>query len=246
LEGNADQKAILMRVCSLLAKVTRCVVAISAPHPKTDKIQHLEVIRTAADFCVIVLATSSFKVSHQICHFNHTFPDDFLEGLNVFLNNTFSNRYLNDVTSSFVESIIATAPVNNDLFHTILVQILLNIYKICLDNCNIDIYTKGSSNLLLYPELTQDVGVVLDFLEDTKRILELMTATPGKLEVKVGQNIGSSELKPFSILDACYPVKDVGDGHVMMIGPVRVEYQVGVTYLKHFAELLPEYLRRKN
>jgi heat-inducible transcriptional repressor len=246
LEGHADQKTILTRVCSLLAKVTRCVVTASTPHSKTDKIQHLEVIQTAADLCVIVLATTSSKSSHKICRFNHTLPSNFVEGLNTFLNNTFSNRYLTEVTHSFVESIIATTPLTNNLFNTILAPILFTIYQICLDNCNIDIYTKGRSNLLLYSELAQNVKIILDFLEDHKKILELMTAPPGNLEIKVGQNIGSSELRPFSILNACYTVKGIGDAHIMTIGPVRVEYQIGVTYLKYFSELLPEYLKQKS
>ncbi|GHU86521.1 heat-inducible transcription repressor HrcA [Clostridia bacterium] len=245
LEDSPNQQACLIKACSILAEISHCVVMFSAPYSKTEKVQHLEVVRTSSDFCVVVLATSSCVVKHKICRFDHTVSDNFLRGLNTFLNNTFSNRYLRDVTDTFVNSIIATAPVEDSSFNAILSPILLCVYQICLESCNIDLYTKGGTNLLLYEGLAKDAWRILDLLEDPQKALALMLAEPNQLEIRVGQNIGGSELRPFSILDTCYTVKAFGEGRITMIGPVRIEYPMCVAYLKYFTEILPDYLKRE-
>ncbi|MDR2817340.1 MAG: heat-inducible transcriptional repressor HrcA [Oscillospiraceae bacterium] len=246
LEDSPNQKACLIKACSILAEISRCVVVFSSPHSETEKVQHMEVVRTSSDFCVVVLATSSGTVRHKICRFDHTISDGFLRGLNTFLNNTFANRFLRDVTDAFVNSIIATAPAEYSSFNAILSPILLCVYQICLESCNVDLYTKGRTNLLLYEELGKDAWRVLDLLENPQKVLDLMTAEPDQLEIRVGQNIGGSELRPFSVLDACYIIKDLGTGRIAMIGPVRIEYPVCVAYLKYFTEILPTYLKRKD
>ncbi|MDR1354014.1 MAG: heat-inducible transcriptional repressor HrcA [Oscillospiraceae bacterium] len=243
LESNPNQKSILTMVSAILAEITHCVAVLSTPHSKTDKIQHLEVSCTSNDLCIIILATTAHTIRHKVCKFNHNISSNFLTALNTFLNNTFANRYLTDITNSFVKSIISTNLNEDTSFQTILSPILLCIYQICLDSCNVDLYIKGRTNLLLYDEAKEDVAKALNLLEDPQKVLELMTTKSGELDIKVGQNLGGSELKPFSILDACYTAKSLGEGHITIIGPIKMRYKISASYVRYFAEILPGYLK---
>jgi transcriptional regulator of heat shock response len=109
----------------------------------------------------------------------------------------------------------------------------------------VDLYIKGITNLLLYDELKSDVARVLKVLEDPPKLLDLMKAKSGELSIKVGQNLGGSELKPFSILDACYSVRGVGEGHISIIGPINIDYRVCAAYSRYFAGILPDYLKNR-
>ncbi len=235
---------ILKRASAILAEATNCVAIFSSVHSETDKIEKVLVIPTKSNFCIVVMSTIHGVIKHKTCNLGGILSELFLEGLNTFLNNGFSNRSPLEITHSFIQSLISTSSINanESMLNSMLVPILFCIYDICSELCNVDLFIKGSTNLLCYEELAPNIKDILAFLEEHSRVKKLMTAQPDKIQIQIGQNIAGSEFKPFSVLDTCFEIKGKGKGGIVVIGPVKMNYSLCVAYLQYFVDILPKLL----
>ena len=69
-----------------------------------------------------------------------------------------------------------------------------------------------------------------------------MNQEPGDIEIKIGPDFLNHKLINFSVLASGYRVKNQGEGGIALLGPVRLDYNSCVAYLKYFSQALPKFL----
>lgn len=235
---------ILKKAAQILADVSKCAAIFTTIYSEINKIEKINLIPTASNLCIVAISTTYGCDKNKICNLGCTISELFLESLCIFLNNSFVAKSPAEVTQKFVKSLIMTFDDGNEesVLNSMYIPVLLCIYDMCCELCHVDLFIKGSTNLLNYSELSNDVSSILSFIEEHSEVKKLITAEVGEIKIQIGQNIANSELKPFSILDICYKVKEKGKGRIALIGPVRINYRLCTTYLKYFADILPKFI----
>jgi heat-inducible transcriptional repressor len=104
-----------------------------------------------------------------------------------------------------------------------------------------------SEAALQHPEFrdVERFGHFLTLMQERAALLELL-AGPASLEssVRIGAELGSSDLGSYSMVTATYSVGDTHQGTIGVIGPTRMRYPEVIASVKHVAKTVGKVLQR--
>ena len=97
-----------------------------------------------------------------------------------------------------------------------------------------EVYQSGQMNLLFYPELEQGgVRRIMNFFEQKRDLVELLTQRPGRVTVLIGEESGQPELRSSSVVVSRYGIGTQDAGALAVLGPIRMDYGKIVAVLRY-------------
>ena len=119
---------------------------------------------------------------------------------------------------------------------------------------DLKVYTSGATNMLKYPELinSQSAEKLLGTFEDiedkeefVKYVEDAISGEDKDIQIHIGEENQSEELKDCSLITATYKMPEGAKGTIGIIGPKRMDYKKVVTMLKNLTGELDDIFSEK-
>lgn len=224
----------LKEVAALLANLTNYTVVVTEEKEGEDKIRHLKLVGLLEDKALLVLVLSSQKVKDYVLSHLEKISDEDLRKLTEVLNNYLMNKKFDDLTPELREEIIKIFPDSPLLVEEIF-SIIINALG---EEKNVDVIVEGLKNIFKLPEFNEvkKIESFINTLEDHERVARifdnLLGQEKGKVDVKIGDEIGLEELSDFTVIATNCSFCEGITGKIGIIGPTRMLYEKNINLLE--------------
>lgn len=141
----------------------------------------------------------------------------------------------------------ALAPIRDEIGDESLFEAALEILRRALSEGRERLYLGGTTQMLTQPEFhdVEKVKHTLMMLEEEELIKDILHAhMGGGLEVTIGEENTSKQMKESSIITATYHLNGELLGTIAVLGPTRMEYAKAMSLLNYMNENLSEVIKR--
>jgi heat-inducible transcriptional repressor len=170
--------------------------------------------------------------------------------LNMLLNTHLNGLTLQEINIGLISKIKGAAGE----FDSVVEEVLKTIADTISED-DLEIYTSGATNIFKYPELadSQRASEFLDSFEDKEDLAELINEVQMDseksgtgLQVYIGDEAPSKNLKDCSLVTATYDLGDGVKGTIGIIGPKRMDYKNVMNNLSNLKNQLESTLKRSD
>ncbi|MEG2173883.1 MAG: heat-inducible transcriptional repressor HrcA [Oscillospiraceae bacterium] len=235
---NADPDQLLEDAATSLAGLTRLATISTTMIPTTVTVRRIEIIPAGPRTVVILLIVSSGVIKNKVCRVDFDVNDAIVDFFVKFVNSRLQGHSLDEITSSYISAV----NVSLGEYARVFVPVLASVYELVREINNGQYFTKGTTNLLEYEELSSMAYDLLSFIEKRHEMLRLVLQNENPTSVMIGREAAAVELADSSVLIARYHIGDSAVGAIGVIGPVRMDYARLLPHLEYFAQTLGKLL----
>lgn len=227
---------ILQQVVKVLAANTNYASLVTTSSKKGRNIKFIQLSALSDDQMLMVLVLDGNVVKNQIIHTDEVCDNEVMLKLNLVFNTFLQGKNLDTINISVVQNMKEQVGVYSHLVSTILDEIAL----ILKDDEEPEIYTSGATNILKYPELSDNgkASELLYTFEEKRMLSHLITDKLGEnedrgIQVYIGNETSVDTMKDCSVVTATYEIEEGVYGKVGIIGPKRMDYEKVVDTLQN-------------
>lgn len=224
----------LKEVAIVLAGLSNYTVIVTEEKQGEDKIHHLKLVGLLEDKALLVLVLSSKKVKDYVLSFMEKISEEELKKLTDILNYHLINKNVDEITPELKQEIVNIFP-NSPL----IVEEIFNLVITSLgEEKNVDFIVEGMKNIFKLPEFNEvkKIESFINTLEDQERVSKIfdniLGQEKGKVEIKIGDEIGLEELNDFTVIATNCSFCEGIQGKIGIIGPTRMFYEKNITLLE--------------
>jgi heat-inducible transcriptional repressor len=224
----------LKEIAMVLAGLSNYTVIITEEKQGEDKIHHLKLVGLLDDKALLVLVLSSKKVKDYVLSFMEKISEEELKQLTDVLNYHLINKNIDEITPELKLEIMNIFP-NSPL----IVEEIFNLVITSLgEEKNVDFIVEGMKNIFKLPEFNEvkKIESFINTLEDQERVSKIfdniLGQEKGKIDIKIGDEIGLEELNDFTVIATNCSFCDGIQGKIGIIGPTRMFYEKNITLLE--------------
>ena len=236
---KADKlEVILENAAKLLASDTNYTSMITKPKYKKHVVKFLQLSDFDIHKLLMVLVLDNNLVKNRIIDVPIELDKEMVLKLNIVLNTFLQGLGIEGINIAVIQKLKQQAGEYKELVELILDEIA----KIIDEEDQLQIYTSGATNILKYPELSDNnkASEILHTLEEKNMLTRLITdkmendAEETGIQVYIGNESSIESMKDCSLVTATYKVEDGVYGKVGIIGPKRMDYERVVESLQNF------------
>lgn len=236
---KADKlEVILENAAKLLASDTNYTSMITKPKYKKHVVKFLQLSDFDIQKLLMVLVLDNNLVKHRIIDVPVELDKEMVLKLNIVLNTFLQGLGLEGINISVIQKLKQQAGEYKELVDLVLDEIA----KIIDEEDQLQIYTSGATNILKYPELSDNnkASEILHTLEEKNMLSRLITDKMDSdteetgIQVYIGNESSIESMKDCSLVTATYKLEDGVYGKVGIIGPKRMDYEKVVESLQNF------------
>jgi len=221
---RAEIDEALEETAEALSQVTELLAIVSSPSLTSTAIRHVEILALQADVIMVVIITTSGRVSKRVFQLSSRVDEGLVEFARVYLNerltgfqlgtraieNAFSSPELGATERSFLAA-------------------LLPAFRVVVGQDPGALHMGGTSRLLerLSGQGVEHLNDVVAQLEERYNLLELLSGAlrGGDIYLRIGHEMNEPSLQAYSLVAANYGVANRNLGTVSVLGPTRMDYQ---------------------
>jgi heat-inducible transcriptional repressor len=239
--ARTEVDAALQATTEMLSELTRLLALVSAPPLGTATVRHVEVLLLQPQVVMVVVITSTGSVTKRVyrlaepvdpglANWGAQYLNDRVAGLE--LGSHVLRRRLDEPASGRHEK--AFLAVLRPLFDEALAAEEQNLY------------VGGTAGLLedLRGEELESYQRLLEVLEKRAALLDVLSQTldPHRPFVRVGPEIDHPDLHNLSLVGASYGLTNRSLGTVILLGPVRMDYDKAIRSVRAAAHELSRFV----
>lgn len=253
LDRKADRiENLLKQVAKMLAVNTNYASMITTPKYRSRKVKFIQLTTVDDSHLLAIIFLEGNIPKNKMIEVTHRYEDAVLLKLNIVLNSLLQDLDLEEINITVIQKLKEQAGEHSELVSSVLDAIADAIRE----EDNIEVYTSGATNMLKYPELSEDDGgrSLLYTLEDKQELTELvddkLSAENSEghkrdIQVYIGNETPIDSMKNCSVVTATYEIENGVYGKVGIIGPKRMDYDKVVGTLKTLMTQLDEIFKKK-
>lgn len=236
---KADKlEVVLENAAKLLASDTNYTSMITKPKYKKHVVKFLQLSDFDIHKLLMVLVLDNNLVKNRIIDVPIELDKEMVLKLNIVLNTFLQGLGIEGINIAVIQKLKEQAGEYKEL-----VQLILDeIAKIIDEEDQLQIYTSGATNILKYPELSDNnkASEILHTLEEKNMLTRLITdkmendTEETGIQVYIGNESSIESMKDCSLVTATYKLEDGVYGKVGIIGPKRMDYERVVESLQNF------------
>ncbi|MFC0674196.1 heat-inducible transcriptional repressor HrcA [Brachybacterium hainanense] len=238
LEDAGDVDELLFRTVRLLSQLTHQVAMVQYPAPQQARVRHIELVKVADSLLLVVLITESGRVDQRTIALSQPREAAFYAGLRDGLLRAVSGREVTDVDRSLDQLVAASPAPDQDSVR----EVTDMVAALAASRTEDRIVLAGTGNLARSAaDFSRDMEPLLDLLEEQLvllRLLSEMSAEPGAVEVRIGQEIRNRSLTQAALVGAGYRP----GSHLAILGPTRMDYVTGISTVQALARYINRFL----
>lgn len=255
LQEKADKiENLLKHVAKLLAVNTNYATMVTTPKYRSRKCKFVQLTEVDERHVLAVIVLEGNIPKNKILTTSETIDKEVILKLNLVMNSFLQGLDLDEINLGVIQKMKEQAGEHG----TLVADILDAVASAMEEEGNIEVYTSGATNILKYPELT-DEGNALDLLytlEDKQELAGLADDSlkehdggqgrnAGDIQVYIGDETPIGSMKNCSVVTATYELEEGVYGKVGIIGPKRMNYEKVVGMLKTLMTQLDDIFKNK-
>ena len=246
IEKADKMEQLLQQVAKLLAVNTNYATVVSAPQYKHKKVKFVQVTDVDATQLLTVIVIDGNIIKNKMIPLDAPLEKEVILKLNLVLNTFLTGLDLTEINLSIIQKMKEQAHENSG----VLSKILDAISEAVSEEDDL-IYTSGATNILKYPELTDNnqAAELLYTFEEKQQLSHLMTEInednkDGGIQVYIGRETPVEAMKDCSLVTATYEIEEGVYGKIGIVGPKRMDYEKVVNTLQTLMIKLDEIYKK--
>ena len=249
LERVDKIEKMLKQVAKVLAANTNYATLVTMPqYGNTVKFIQLSKVNNYRLLAVIMVDGNI--VRNKLIDTDYDLKDDEILKFNILLNTFLQGASIQDINLELIQTMKSQAGE----YAEILEVIFQGILEAIKEADDLKVYTSGATNMLKYPELInyQSAEKLLGTFEDiedkeefVKYVEDAISGEDKDIQIHIGEENQSEELKDCSLITATYKMPEGAKGTIGIIGPKRMDYKKVVTMLKNLTGELDDIFSEK-
>lgn len=249
LERVDKIEKMLKQVAKVLAANTNYATLVTMPqYGNTVKFIQLSKVNNYRLLAVIMVDGNI--VRNKLIDTDYDLKDDEILKFNILLNTFLQGASIQDINLELIQTMKSQAGE----YAEILEVIFQGILEAIKEADDLKVYTSGATNMLKYPELinSQSAEKLLGTFEDiedkeefVKYVEDAISGEDKDIQIHIGEENQSEELKDCSLITATYKMPEGAKGTIGIIGPKRMDYKKVVTMLKNLTGELDDIFSEK-
>lgn len=237
LERVDKMEKMLKQVAKVLAANTNYATLVTMPQ-YNNTVKFIQLSQVDERTLLAVIMVDGNIVKNKLIKSDYCLKNDEILKFNILLNTFLQGASLEDINIELIQTMKKQAGEYAEILETIFQGILEAIHEAD----NLKVYTSGMTNMLKYPEIANSdsaeklLGTFED-IEDKEDFIryveEAIQKDNSDIQVIIGQENESEDLKDCSLVTATYKLPEGAKGTIGIIGPKRMDYKKVVTMLKN-------------
>lgn len=237
LERVDKMEKMLKQVARVLAANTNYATLVTMPQ-YNNTVKFIQLSQVDESTLLAVIMVEGNIVKNKIINTTYCLKNDEILKFNILLNTFLQGASLEDINIELIQTMKKQAGEYSEILETIFQGIMEAIHEAD----NLKVYTSGVTNMLKYPELANSDSAekLLGTFEDiedreefVKYVEEVIQKENSDIQIVIGQENQSEDLKDCSLVTATYKMPEGAKGTIGIIGPKRMDYKKVVTMLKN-------------
>ncbi len=223
---------------SILADQSKAASLVTAPHPTSSRLKHVEFISTRGRQVLMVLVLVGGEIRQSIQSFTEYVSQERLSQI--------ANQITQNYQGFDVEKINQNRDIDNYL-ELDLLNWVINELQHADSLVSGELFLDGITNVMSEPEFndSEEARKTLKVLEERSMLQDVIARSvqsgdEGAVQVLIGGDGAFEELKHYSIVLSKYGVPGVAFGTVGVFGPVRMPYGQTISAVRFMSGLLSD------
>ncbi|EDO56460.1 heat-inducible transcription repressor HrcA [Clostridium sp. L2-50] len=244
LERVDKMEKMLKQVARVLAANTNYATLVTTPQ-YNNTVKFIQLSKVAESKLLAVIMVDGNIVKNKLIDTTYDLKNDEILKFNILLNTFLQGAALEDINLELIQTMKMQAGEYADILENIFQGIMEAIHEAD----DLKVYTSGATNMLKYPELMDSATAekLLGTFEDiedkeefVKYVEEVINKDNSDIEIRIGDENSSEDLKDCSLVTATYKMPEGAKGTIGIIGPKRMDYKKVVTMLKNLTDELDD------
>lgn len=240
LETKVNEIEELTKIATnTLSEITHYTTVAIGPRASMHNIVDIKFVLLGSRVLMAVILTDAGAIKETIIKFDKDVTQRQVENLNVIFNNKLRGISLDQIDEPFEQYMMHE--MANEL--SVMKPVIEQINKTITENTNI--YLEGANKVFDFPEFKK-IEFARNFLNvlDTKElVMDILNSGLAKdINVYIGDENESSQLKDFSIVTFRHSSGGKDLGTIGIIGPTRMDYSKVISVMKYISKKLNEEL----
>lgn len=247
IEKADKMEALLQQVAKLLAVNTNYATLVSAPKYKHKKLKFIQITDVDSTQLLAVIVIDGNIVKNKMISLAEPIDKETILKLNLILNTFLQGLDLTEINLSVIQKMKEQAKESSEILTSI-----LNAISEAISEEDDVIYTSGATNILKYPELTDNnqAAELLYTFEEKQQLSHLMTDINAEnaergIQVYIGKETPVEAMKECSVVTATYEIEEGVYGKIGIVGPKRMDYEKVVNTLQTLMVNLDDIFKKK-
>ena len=232
--SSADPEKLLETSAKALSEITNFTAIVTTPPSAESRVRDITFVGIGRRSAMLVLMTSDGMVKNKIFRCEYDLNSEVLHMFSGILNGKFRGERLKDITPEFINILVGE---DRELAMLLLpvIDVLMETAK---EACDVEIKVYGQKNLLSIPGITTDTVInIFEFLEDKKRVFDLLDTGNYGMKFTVGEENKYIQLQNASVVSTHYSIGGKF-GAIGIIGPTRMDYGKIYSQIEYTASLV--------
>lgn len=244
LENKANGIEELTKIATTtLSEITHYTTVSIGPKTTGQIIEEIKFVLLGSRMLMGIIVTDTGLVRETIIKFDEDVTSEQVETLNYFFNNKLKGEPIEKIDASLEEYIFRELKYSINIIRPIIEQMKKLIEE------EEKIYLEGANKSFELPEF-RSLELAKNFVNllDTKEVMLdiLNTGFAEDIQIYIGDENDSDELKDFSIVTFKHSVGDKDLGTIGIIGPRRMNYSKVISVMKYISKKLNENFDKNN
>ncbi len=251
LEEKAEKiDDVLQQVAKFLATNTNYATMVSGPRYQTKRVKFIQITSVDGEHLLAVIVLDNNAVKNQMIRIEEPIQDEMIVKLNFILNTTLNGLDVLEMNLAVIQRIKEQMGEHAQVIDSVLEV----IGKTLVDQDDLEVYTSGATNILRYPELS-DQSKAADLLNafEEKKVMHQWLGLPEKgkdndthdIQVYIGDETQVDSMKDCSMVTATYQIQEGVYGKIGIVGPKRMDYDKVVGTLNSLMGQLDDIFKEK-
>ncbi len=223
---------------------------VSGPRYQTKRVKFIQITSVDGEHLLAVIVLDNNAVKNQMIRIEEPIQDEMIVKLNFILNTTLNGLDVLEMNLAVIQRIKEQMGEHAQVIDSVLEV----IGKTLIDQDDLEVYTSGATNILRYPELS-DQSKAADLLNafEEKKVMHQWLGLPEKgkdndthdIQVYIGDETQVDSMKDCSMVTATYQIQEGVYGKIGIVGPKRMDYDKVVGTLNALMGQLDDIFKEK-
>ncbi|MDD2904303.1 MAG: heat-inducible transcriptional repressor HrcA [Syntrophales bacterium] len=241
---EVEPQELFRQASRVLSAVSGHPALVLAPRPQGMRLKHIQFISMGGDGVLTVLVAQDHQVQTRFVRSTMRYTQEQLDRFSQYLNELCQNLTLGETR----RQILARMEEDKNLFDKIVSQALSLSRQALQNEEEEELYIEGTSQILDYPEFTEDVEKIralFKAFEEKHHLITLLDQTLASQGVQI--IISPDEQFPemqLSVVASSYSGDHTPVGSLGVIGPMRMDYGRVIPIVRYTASMVTNLLKK--
>lgn len=243
LAESDSPEDVMSRASVVLSTISKNVGIVIAPPLAATVLKHIEFLDLSDGKILVLFVSTSGQVQRKLIRVGERYTQEELDRAGRYLVEKFSGKTLTDIRNELLRMMQAERSLFDRMLSLLQTWGETLSAPLTLEN----VYLQGTVNIINQPEFAdvERMRMLFQMFEEKGRLVKILNACitsnpPEGVKIAIGSELGVPDMRDFTLITASYATAGHTTGFLGIIGPIRMEYERGISIVGYLGRLVGE------